>query len=33
MMDVKYAMNETNDEEPLVTDILGINGPSYFKLL
>ena len=30
---VKDAMNETNNEEPLVTDNSVINDPSYFKLL
>ena len=30
--EVKYAKNETKDEEPLVTDTSVINGPNYFKL-
>ena len=29
---VKYSMNETKDEEPLVTDNSSINVPIYFKL-
>ena len=30
---VKYANNETNNEETSVTDNSVINVPSYFKLL
>ena len=30
--EVKYAMNETKDEEPLVIDNFVINAPRYFKL-
>ena len=30
--DVKYSMNETKDEEPLVTDNSIINVPSYLKI-
>ena len=30
--EVKDANNETNGEEPSVTDILVINTPNYFKL-
>ena len=30
--EVKYAMNETKDEEPSITDNPVINVPRYFKL-
>ena len=30
--EVKYAMNETKDEEPSVTDNSVINAPSYLKI-
>ena len=30
--EVKDSMNETNDEEPSVTDNSVVNAPSYFKI-
>ena len=33
MSEIKYEMDETKYEEPLVTDNLVINAPIYFKLL
>ena len=33
MSNVKYSINKTKDEEPLVTNTPIINDPMYFKLL
>ena len=33
MSDVKYATNETKDEEHFVTDNSVVNAPSYVNLL